>query len=148
MFDVSWVDPARQTVGQRKTRKVHSTTASRRSSFHSSNSTESPPNKTKPSFLNLFGGAKSSSLTRTGSHPKLSALRVQDDTKETRRLSSFTAASETSTQEFTGAAAATRRFPANGFFTGSPYHSDEQSALSEGMFVRLHRWPISHECSV
>jgi hypothetical protein len=83
--------------------------------------------------LNLFAGAKSPSLTRIGSHPKLSALRAQDATKEARRISSYTVASDASTHEFTGSTA-TRRFPANGFFIGAPFHSDELSNPSEGSF--------------
>lgn len=136
MFDVSWVDPTRETVGQRKNRKEHSISArnvSRRSSIHSSGSgsTESPSTKTKPSLLNIFGSVKTPSLSRTGSHPKSSSLRVQDASKASRRISSYTVTSDTSTQEFSDPTS-TPRFPANGFFNG-PYLSDNQSALSEGM---------------
>jgi hypothetical protein len=137
MFDVSWVDPTRETVGQRKTRKEHPTSVSRRTSIHSSKSLETSPNKAKPSLLNLFGGVKTPPLKRTGSHPKLSALRVQDETKSPRRISSYTVASDTSTQEFSGTTETATRFPGNGFFTGGPYQSDDHSTPSEGVFVRL-----------
>jgi len=134
MFDVSWVDPTRETVGQRKYRKERSTSVSRRSSIHSSKSTDTAPCKAKPSLLNLFGGVKTPSLTRTGSHPKLSALRVQDETKASRRISSYTVASKNSTQEFSGTTTAAH-FPTNGFFTGRRYPSDEHSTPSEGMLA-------------
>ncbi|KAH8784454.1 hypothetical protein BGZ57DRAFT_818917 [Hyaloscypha finlandica] len=134
MFDVSWVDPTRETVGQRKNRKEHSISTrsvSRRSSIHSSGSgsTESPSTKTKTSLLNLFGSVKTPSLSRTGSHPKISSLRAQDASKAPRRISSYTVTSDTSTQEFSDPTT-NPRFPANGFFNG-PYLSDNQSALSE-----------------
>jgi hypothetical protein len=96
--------------------------------------------------LNLFGGAKTTSITRTGS--KISTLPVQDTTKEARRISSYTAASETSTHDFSETQTTTRRFPANGFFVEGPYHSDEGSTPSEGMFVPLSRFLISQMCSV
>lgn len=136
MFDVSWVDPTRETVGQRKNRKEHSISTrsvSRRSSIHSSGSgsTESPSTKTKTSLLNLFGSVKTPSLSRTGSHPKISSLRAQDASRASRRISSYTVTSDTSAQEFSDSTT-NPRFPANGFFNG-PYLSDNQSALSEGM---------------
>jgi hypothetical protein len=134
MFDVSWVDPKRETVGQRKNRKEQSSIVSRRSSIHSSRSgsTESPSTKSKPSLLNLFGSVKTPSLDRTGSHPKLSGLRAQDATKASRRTSSYTVTSDTSSQEISGPSTTTTRFPASGFFNG-PFLSDDQSTPSEGM---------------
>jgi len=135
MFDVSWVDPTRETVGQRKNRKENSSTARSisRSSIHSSGSasTDSPSTKSKPSILNLFGSVKSPTLSRAGSHPKLSGLRTQDATKASRRISSYTVTSDTSTHEFPDPATTSTRFPANGFFNG-PYLSDDQSTPSEG----------------
>jgi hypothetical protein len=136
MFDVSWVDPTRETVGQRKNRKEQSGTRSiSRSSIHSSGSTstDSPSTKSKPSLLNLFGSVKTPTLNRTGSQPKLSSLRAQDATKASRRISSYTASSDTSTQEFSDPTSNSTRFPVNGFFNG-PYLSDDQSTPSEGMY--------------
>ena len=136
MFDVSWVDPTRETVGQRKNRKEQSGTRSiSRSSIHSSGSTstDSPSTKSKPSLLNLFGSVKTPTLNRIGSQPKLSSLRAQDATKASRRISSYTASSDTSTQEFSDPTSNSTRFPVNGFFNG-PYLSDDQSTPSEGMY--------------
>jgi hypothetical protein len=81
--------------------------------------------------LNLFGSVKTPSLSRTGSHPKISSLRAQDASRASRRISSYTVTSDTSAQEFSDSTT-NPRFPANGFFNG-PYLSDNQSALSEGM---------------
>ncbi|PMD34380.1 hypothetical protein L207DRAFT_437301 [Hyaloscypha variabilis F] len=133
MFDVSWVDPTRETVGQRKNRKEQSGTRSiSRSSIHSSGSTstDSPSTKSKPSLLNLFGSVKTPTLNRTGSQPKLSSLRAQDAIKASRRISSYTVSSDTSTQEFSDPTSNSTRFPVNGFFNG-PYLSDDQSTPSE-----------------
>ncbi|KAE9379610.1 hypothetical protein N431DRAFT_398005 [Stipitochalara longipes BDJ] len=128
MFDVSWVDPTRETVGQRKNRKEQSsgTRSISRSSIHSSGSasTDSPSTKAKPSLLNLFGSVKTSSP----GHPKISSLRTQDAIKASRRTSSYTSNSDISTQEFSDLT--TTRFPANGFFN-VPYLSDDQSTPSE-----------------
>lgn len=136
MFDVSWVDPTSETVGQRKNRKESCARSISRSSIHSSRSTstDAPSTKNKPSLLNLFGSVKSPSLSRAGSHPKPSSLRSQDATKASRRISSYTVTSDTSTQEFPDPATTTTRFPANGFFNGA-YLSDDQSTPSEGMHL-------------
>jgi hypothetical protein len=136
MFDVSWVDPKRETVGQRKNRKEQSSIVSRRSSIHSSGSgsTESPSTKSKPSLLNLFGSVKTPSPDRTGPHSKLSGLRAQDATKASRRISSYTVTSDTSSQEISGPSTTTTRFPASGFFNG-PFLSDDQSTPSEGLLA-------------
>lgn len=142
MFDVSWVDTTRETVGQRKSRKEQSSKSqslrsiSRRSSIHSSTSgsTESPSTtKTRPSLLNLFGSVKISPSTQNGLNPKASSLRAEDVAKASRRISSYTVASDTSTQGLSGPTTTTQ-FPANGFFTDSIL-SDDHSTPSEGMLA-------------
>jgi len=130
MFDVAWTDPKRETVGQRKNRKEQQEGLSRRSSIHSSRSSDSQPAQIKPSLLNLFGGSKRN-LPRIASNSKLSVLRSDDSIKAARRVSSYTVRSDGSALEQPDT---TTRIPVNGYFTGPPYHSDaEQSTPSEGM---------------
>ena len=142
MFDVSWVDTTRETVGQRKNRKEQSSKSqssrsiSRRSSIHSSTSgsTASPSTtKARPSLLNLFGSVKTPPLPQIGPNPKTSSLRAEEVAKASRRISSYTVTSDTSSQGLSGTTTSTR-FPASGFFTGS-FLSDDHSTPSEGMFA-------------
>lgn len=142
MFDVSWVDTTRETVGQRKSRKEQSSkgqssrSMSRRSSIQSSTSgsTESPSIiKTRPSLLNLFGSVKTPPLTQNGPNPKTSGLRTEEVAKASRRISSYTVTSDTSSQGLSGPSTTTR-FPASRLFTGS-FVPDDHSTPSEGMFV-------------
>ncbi|CAG8959218.1 hypothetical protein HYFRA_00012576 [Hymenoscyphus fraxineus] len=104
MFDVHYTDPSRETVGQRKIRKESKTSEiSRGSSIRSSNSSESSQSHTRPALLSLFGGgsSKRGALTRTGSQSKLSALKNGDASKASRRISSYTVASDSSVRDFT-----------------------------------------------
>lgn len=134
MFDVSWTDPTRETVGQRKSRKEQKENGiSRDSSVRSSQSNESMQlPQIRPSLLNVFAsdGIKSKSIKRAGSHSRLSTLPTEDTSKSSRRVSSYTVASDSSGRDFTPAT----QIPANNFFTGGSYHSDaDQSNISEGM---------------
>lgn len=138
MFDVSWTDPAHETVGQRKSRKEQKENGiSRGSSVRSSQSNESiqqPQNR--PSLMNVFGssGNKKRSIQRVGSQSRLSALPNEEISKPSRRVSSYTVASDSSGQDF----APVSRVPSNSFFTGGVYSSDaEQSNVSEGTQVHL-----------
>lgn len=100
MFDVSWVDPARETVGQRKNRKEQqyngqSKGSSTRTSFYS----DYPGTPQQwPSMFTLSNSHKKG-LRRSGSHSKLSALRTEQSAKSSRRMSSYTITSDSSTQE-------------------------------------------------
>lgn len=142
MFDVSWTDPTRETVGQRKNRKDQQTNRlSRGSSVRSSNSSGSQSqsqSQNRPSLLNLFGSSSHSTkkgLKRTESHPKLPTQPAEDQsTKTSRRISSFTVATITTDigQEFSPAS----RVQSNDFFPEEAeerYPSDhEHSSASDG----------------
>ncbi|TVY32649.1 hypothetical protein LSUB1_G007787 [Lachnellula subtilissima] len=132
MFDISWTDPTRETVGQRKNRKEQEANGlSRGTSIRSSQSSESAQSQAKPALFSLFGGSRKGGLRRSGSHSKLSALRTEQSIKASRRISSYTVASETSRSELPGQAITTR-IPVNGFFAGPPYNADgPQSSSSE-----------------
>ena len=130
MFDVSWTDPTRETVGQRKNRKKQESDGlSRGSSLKSFRSSDSIPAPTRPSVLNLFNGSKKESLHRTGSQSKQSSL----PSKSARRLSGYTVRPQTPTQETfeaTASTTATASPPESGLFSIS---SDAgQSGYSEG----------------
>jgi hypothetical protein len=141
MFDVSWTDPTRETVGQRKSRKdQHANSLRQTPSIRSSRSTDSSQAVAKPSLLNLFTGGKKGDLIRTGSQPKLSALRPESSkSKASRRASSYTVSSDHSSHEVSIPTTTTTRIPANNLFTGNPYQSDEQSSLSEGTCIHIHQ---------
>ncbi|TVY49783.1 hypothetical protein LCER1_G008132 [Lachnellula cervina] len=132
MFDISWTDPTRETVGQRKNRKEQQANGlSRGTSIRSSRSSESAQSQAKPALFSLFGGSKKGGLRRSGSHSKVSALRTEPSTKASRRISSYTVGSETSRSELPGPVTTTR-IPVNGFFAGPPYNADgPQSSSSE-----------------
>lgn len=103
MFDVHYTDPSRETVGQRKIRKESKASGiSRGSSIRSSNSSDSSQSHNRPALLSLFGGSSSKriGLTRTGSQSKLSALKGPDASKTSRRISSYTVASDSSVRDF------------------------------------------------
>jgi hypothetical protein len=142
MFDVSWTDPSRETVGQRKSRKDQETNGlSRESSIRSSRSSDSTPPQTRPSLFNILNGSKKETLHRSGSHSKsrskTSSFRSDHPSKSATRLSSSAAKSHPSNQESPEEPATTTtatRIPVNGFFSrGSSYNTDaEQSSSSEG----------------
>ncbi|PBP16438.1 hypothetical protein BUE80_DR012720 [Diplocarpon rosae] len=137
MFDVSWTDPDRETVGQRKIRKeqeiAHGTDGksqglSRRSSIRSSESSGSNFNQ-KPSLLNLFGSSRKDGGSRIGHRSKLPSVPATDPAYASKRLSSFTGDTDYSG---TGLPLVTARIPQSGFFVGSPYYSEaELSARSD-----------------
>jgi hypothetical protein len=131
MFDISWTDPTRETVGQRKTRKEQQANGlSRAPSTRSSKSSGSSQTQAKPALFSLFGGSKKI-LGRAGSHSKLSALRNEQALKASRRISSYTVASDSSAHE-PPVPTTTTRIPVNGFFAGPPYNAESQSSSSEG----------------
>lgn len=108
MFDVSWTDPTRETVGERKNRKesrhnqgndlekISSSRGSNSNGYHSQN---------RPSLLTLFGvnGSISNNkkgLKRSGSHSRLSTSRSEEKvSKASRRISSYTVDSASSEPE-------------------------------------------------
>jgi len=145
MFDVSWTDPARETVGQRKTRKEQEVAngtsrktpdLSRRSSIRSSNSSGSTFGHKRPSLFNIFGSTRKDTPSRVGYRTQTPTQSVAEPVNNSRRLSSYTADSDSSGHELPGM---TTRFPKNGFFGRSPlyYSEGELSAPSEGARPRF-----------
>lgn len=137
MFDVSWTDPARETVGERRNRKEQNggstrkqSGISRRSSMRSSNSSETAG---KPSLLKILSPSTGKKvLDRAGLQQKYHLEDAND-----RRLSSYTTGSETSGLELssTTTTTTTTRDPENEFFEGRDGHSDtEQSNPSERQY--------------
>ncbi|TVY82785.1 hypothetical protein LSUE1_G004967, partial [Lachnellula suecica] len=120
MFDISWTDPARETVGQRKTRKEQQQAngTSRAASIRSSKSSASSQTQAKPALFSLFGSGKKGGLTRTNSHSKLSITTNEQSSKSSRRISSYTVTSDTSARESIGPSTTTR-IPVSGFFAAS-----------------------------
>lgn len=142
MFDVSWTDPTRETVGQRKTRKEQvangtsgkSPALSRVSSFRSSNSSGSTFGHHKSSLLNVFGTSRKEAASRFGHQTEAQTTQTSAAGEpQSRRLSSFTASSDSSGQETPGTII---RIPSTGFFAGSPsyYSEGELSAQSDGSY--------------
>jgi hypothetical protein len=134
MFDIHFADPTRETVGQRKSRKENKASGlSRGSSLRSSKSSDSAVGHVKPNLLNLFGSShtKKGDLTRDGSHSKLSVLRTGEASKSSRRISSYTVASESSVNDFARPGNAQR--PSIGVLALSAFDADaDSSSQSEG----------------
>lgn len=135
MFDVSWTDPARETVGERRNRKEQNggsvrkqSGLSRRSSVRSSRSSESV---TRTSLLNLFGPSRKTTLDRARSQSKLHPEDATD-----RRASSYTTESESSVHESPDTSTQTQ-VGTDAFFESRNSNSDaEQSSLSEREYHR------------
>lgn len=159
MFDVSWTDPTRETVGQRKHRKDQASTRGSSPSIRSSNSSDSAKS-IKHSIFGFFGsGNKKISTPAAVTSPKSPAFRTEQSSKVSRRMSSYTSTSETSTQEVRETTTTTiTRIPVNGFFSAvQPYQESERSPsdgklysididlkliLTRVYFLRLY-WKIS-----
>ncbi|TGO86160.1 hypothetical protein BPOR_0329g00070 [Botrytis porri] len=131
MFDVSWTDPTRETVGQRKHRKDQTSTRGSSPSIRSSKSSDSSKS-IKHSIFGFFGGGnKKISAPVAVTSPK-------QPSKVSRRTSSYTSTSETSTstQEVRETTTTTiTRIPVNGFFSTVPsYQESERSPSDESVF--------------
>lgn len=94
MFDVSWTDPARETVGQRKNRRVQqidgvsrgsSVRSSASSGSRASRDSDSAPATSKSSVFGFFTTSKKPTLTRSGSQSRPSAL--SNENRLSKRLS-------------------------------------------------------------
>ncbi|KAJ8065324.1 hypothetical protein OCU04_006014 [Sclerotinia nivalis] len=136
MFDVSWTDPTRETVGQRKHRKDQTSTRGSSPSIRSSNSSDSSKS-IKHSIFGFFGsGNKKISAPAAVTSPKSPEFRTEQSSKVSRRMSSYTSTSETSTQEVRETTTTTiTRIPVNGFFsTVPPYQESERSPSDESIF--------------
>ncbi|KAH8782125.1 hypothetical protein BGZ57DRAFT_266332 [Hyaloscypha finlandica] len=124
MFEVSWTDPERETVGERKSRKQQ------RSACASRNGPTVPPSRgstsggTRPPVMNVFGPSwKEPSLAkRRKTNSSSSTLRI-DGPKALRKQPSFTSSSASSFHETPRTSTTTTRTPDTEFFSDS-YHSD------------------------
>ncbi|CZT50540.1 uncharacterized protein RSE6_11547 [Rhynchosporium secalis] len=143
MFDVSWTDPARETVGQRNNRKEQEAVKgngarkktsglARAPSIRSSNSSGSVFGQKTSSLLKIFSSSSSRKdvTSRAGYHTQTPASTIEELPKNTQRLSICTSGSDSSGHAIPGK---TTRIPKNGFFGRSPpyYSEGELSAHSE-----------------
>lgn len=137
MFDVSWTDPTRETVGQRKHRKDQRSTRGSSPSIRSSKSSDSSKS-IKHSIFGFFGsGNKKISAPVAVTSPKPPAIRTEQSSKVSRRMSSYTSTSETSTstQEVRETTTTTiTRIPVNGFFPTVPSYQESERSPSDGEF--------------
>jgi hypothetical protein len=140
MFDVDWIDPGRETVGQRRNRKDQEANGlSRASSIKSSKSSDSTPSQPQPPIFGFFGSKKKSLLKRAASNSKLPAQGTEQNNTASRRLSTYTAVSEFSVAERPKTAATTTgrnsddAQNADVFFSGPLYNSgSDRSDYSDG----------------
>jgi hypothetical protein len=143
MFDVDWVDPSRETVGQRKSRKEQQANGlSRGSSIRSSRSSDSTSNQPRPSLLGLFSSNKKPT-TRSSSTSKLALIGSESNFKPSKRMSTYTVTSSVSNQEGPKTTAVADRAPVNAhdFFAGPPYHAGSDRSDPSGMLWLLPRRP-------
>lgn len=135
MFDVSWTDPTRETVGQRKHRKDQTCTRESSPSIRSSKSSDSSKS-IKHSIFGFFGTNKKISApvaVASPISPKSPPLRTEQSSKVSRRMSSYTSTSETSTQEVRETTTTTiTRIPVNGFFSTVPSYQESERSPSDG----------------
>lgn len=133
MFDISWTDPKRETVGERKNRKVQQNSGnnglSRTPSARSAESPEPQVQHSRPGVFSRLGGKKAN-LNGAASSTKLSALRNDDSIKTARRVASYTAVSELSGSAAAGSSNTVRRIPESGYFNGPAYMSENESQSS------------------
>ncbi|PQE03083.1 hypothetical protein CJF31_00002935 [Rutstroemia sp. NJR-2017a BVV2] len=132
MFDVSWTDPTRETVGQRKNRKDQASSTRQSSPSIRSTKSDDSSKSIKHSVFGFFGSSKKSSPPAPVpvTSPKLSPFRGEQSTssKISRRMSSYTSTSESSTQEVRETTTTTiTRIPVKGFYIGPTYQDSEQS---------------------
>lgn len=145
MFDVSWTDPARETVGQRKHRKEQDANAATRApSIRSSQSARSSKSQSRSSLFSFFGSNRKDGLTRTGSHSKIIHLKHEDNDKASRRMSSYTVSSEPIADETSGSST---RIPINGYFAGQSCGTDSRSTSSYGTITALYNFYQSADIS-
>lgn len=154
MFDVSWNDPTRETVGERKNRKdQQANEISRGSSVRSTGSGTSRASErskasrggddiaahSKPSLFGFFGSNKKLALGRDGLHSRTSALTPYSNFKASRKMSSYVPSEPPSPQTSTMA-----RLPEHGEFArGNLYSTDtDVSSPSDGKQLLL---PLSPE---
>jgi hypothetical protein len=102
MFEISWVDPTSETVGQRKSRKEGRPLTSahegapqqyQASSIQSSRSTKSLSGQAKPSLLKASPGNTAPALIRIGSHFNPSNSLAEQSAGGYERIFPFTASS-------------------------------------------------------
>jgi hypothetical protein len=125
MFEVSWTDPERETVGERKNRKQQRSACSPRNGPR----VPSQPSG-KPASRNVFSpNPRKSALSRAKQSRSSSTLRVNSTTAARKQSTcSCTTSSDSSFQETPRTSTTT--LPESSFFSDS-YHSDDEN--SEGL---------------
>jgi hypothetical protein len=135
MFDVAWTEPV-ETVGERKTRKdKKANRSSQGSSILSSKSgeTSASPSQTRPSLLGIFNNKKGA-LQRSGSSSKLTTVRSETTLKASKRISSYTTASDSSNHDSSSAKTSMRIPPHSCSEDGRQSNADtDVSSPSDGM---------------
>lgn len=150
MFDVAWAEPV-ETVGQRKSRKdKQSNRLSQASSVltsKSSDSSSSPSqSQARPSLFGLFNHKKGA-LQRSGSSSKLSTIRNESTSKASKRISTYTTASDSSNQELSDTKTIETRIPLHRCSDdGHQSHTDtEISSPSDGSPHKISLlYPLTH----
>ena len=141
MFEVSWTDPERETVGERRNRKQNqqrSACASRNGPTLPSRGSPSKELTSRPPVMNVFGPGWEEPTSRKvkgkQTNSSSSTLRI-DGPKATRKEVHYAASSGSSFQETPRTSTTTTRTPDTEFFSDS-YHSDYEacrlSSQSEG----------------
>ena len=91
MFDVSWSDPNRETVGQRKSRREQDqNTVTPGIQRRASTSSSSTTTKHRPTILKLFNGNRKD-FSRPASRKHVSTQRLEEEPPQTRAGMAFEA---------------------------------------------------------
>ncbi|PMD37204.1 hypothetical protein L207DRAFT_72046 [Hyaloscypha variabilis F] len=131
MFEVSWADPEKETVGERRSRKQNqqrSACASRDGPSVPSRGQTSRDGSSKPPEMKGFGRSWKEPTPRKvkgkQTNSSSSTLRL-DGPKVSRRQANYAASSDSSFQETPRTSTTTTRTPDTEFFSDS-YHSDHE----------------------
>lgn len=133
MFDISWTDPTRETVGERKNRKYRGTNGpSKTPSIGDAGSILSASAKPQFSPLSLFGGNKRSGSNISSSQLQESTSGVDTSVLAFQHGASYTLSSDSATNSPDNIT--TALITGNKSISGDPYNTctDQQSPL-EGM---------------
>lgn len=141
MFDVSWSDPERETVRQRKERKekeatndVHSSSSSVRSS-KSSKSNDSVRQSTRVSLLTFLNGNRKegSKKDAMAKGPSIPSRSRKKDSNPSRRYSSFTEKTDISLQEELSESTTPRAVDDGYYMTAPDIHHSTHTGSTNGL---------------
>ncbi|KAE9364745.1 hypothetical protein N431DRAFT_421916 [Stipitochalara longipes BDJ] len=136
MFEVSWTDPERETVGERKSRKQNqqrSACAPRNGPTEPSQGSTSGDSSSRPPVMNVFGPGWKEPTSRRGrgkqGNSSSSTLRI-DGPKASRKGANYAASSDSSFQETPRTSTTTMRTPDTEFFSDSNHSEYDHCRLS------------------